>query len=121
MEISSISVDGLRKVNLVFTLAKIILNRYFLLLNVKKMALKLNITFKNIQTKQNSKVTYLGFILDENFRWAIDSKSNNEINSRLYLLSKEKTQILTPVLDELLCNSLIQPHFNYASSTPNLN
>ena len=65
MEISSISVDGLRKVNLVFTLAKIILNRYFLLLNVKKMALKLNITFKNIQTKQNSKVTYLGSILDE--------------------------------------------------------
>ena len=48
-------------------------------------------------------------------------KVTNKINSRLkYLHSKNK--ILTPALRRLLCNALIQPHFDCASSAwyPNL-
>ena len=45
----------------------------------------------------------------------------NKINSRLKFLHR-KNAFLTPVLRRLLCNALIQPHFDYASSAwyPNL-
>ena len=45
----------------------------------------------------------------------------NKINSRLKFLHI-KNKFLTPVLHRLLCNALIQPHFDYASSAwyPNL-
>ena len=45
----------------------------------------------------------------------------NKINSRLKFLHR-KIKFLTPALGRLLCNALIQPHFNYASSAwyPNL-
>ena len=45
----------------------------------------------------------------------------NNINSRLKFLHT-KNKFLTPVLRRLLCNALIQPHFDYASSAwyPNL-
>ena len=45
----------------------------------------------------------------------------NKINSRLKFLHR-KNEILTPVLRKLLCNGLIQRHFDYASSAlyPNL-
>ena len=39
----------------------------------------------------------------------------NKINSRLKFLNR-KNKFLTPVLRRLLCNALIQPHFDYASS-----
>ena len=46
----------------------------------------------------------------------------NKINNRLNVLYK-KNRYLTPCLKRLLCNALIQPHFDYACSTwyPNLN
>ena len=45
----------------------------------------------------------------------------NKINSRHNFLHR-KNKVLTPVLHRLLCNALIQPHFDYASSAwyPNL-
>ena len=45
----------------------------------------------------------------------------NKINSRLKFLNR-KNKFLTPVLCRLLCNALIQPHFDYALSAwyPNL-
>ena len=52
----------------------------------------------------------------------IGLKVLNKINSRLSFLYR-KQQFLTPYLKRLLCNSLIQPHFDYACSSwfPNLN
>ena len=45
----------------------------------------------------------------------------NNINSRLKFLHR-KNKFLTPALCRLLCNALIQPHFDYALSAwyPNL-
>ena len=44
-----------------------------------------------------------------------------KINSRLKFLHR-KNKFLTPALRRLLCNALVQPHFDYASSAwyPNL-
>ena len=83
---------------------------------------KLKIKYKNIQIKQHSKVTYLGCILDETMSGeSMALKVINKINSRLKFLHR-KNKFLTPTLRRLLCNALIQPHFDYASSAwyPNL-
>ena len=77
---------------------------------------KLNINYKNTQIKQHSKVTYLCCILDETMPGeSIALKIINKINSRLKFLHR-KNKFLTPALHRLLCNTLIQPHFDYASS-----
>ena len=59
-------------------------------------------------------------------RWTMSGESMalkviDKINSRLKFLHR-KNKFLTPVLRRLLCNALIQPHFDYASSAwyPNL-
>ena len=44
----------------------------------------------------------------------------NKINSRLKFLYR-KSRYLTPYLKQLLCNALIQPHFDYACSAWSLN
>ena len=88
---------------------------------IKKVP-KLKINYKNIQIKQHSKVTYLGCILDETMSGeSMAPKVINKINSRLKFLLR-KNKFLTPVLSRLLCNALIQPHFDYEPSAwyPNL-
>ena len=83
---------------------------------------KLKINYKNIQIKQHSKVTYLGCISDETVSGeSMALKEINKIKSRLKFLNR-KSKFLTPVVRRLLCNALIQPHFDYASSAwyPNL-
>ena len=78
--------------------------------------------YKNIQIKQHSKVTYLGCILDETMSGeSMVLKVTNKANSRLKFLHR-KNKFLTPTLRRLLCNALIEPHFDYASSAwyPNL-
>ena len=88
---------------------------------IKKVS-KLKINYKNIQIKQHSTVTYLGCILDETMSGeSMALKVINKINSRLKFLHR-KNKFLTPALRRLLCNALIQPHFDYASSGwyPNL-
>ena len=45
----------------------------------------------------------------------------NKVNNKLKCLNR-KNRFLTPALRRLLCNALIQPHFDYACSAwyPNL-
>ena len=88
---------------------------------IKKVP-KLSITYKRMQIKQYSKVTYLGSILDDTMsREVMATKVINKINSRLKFLPR-KNKFLTPALRRLLCNALIKTHFDYASSAwyPNL-
>ena len=88
---------------------------------IKKVP-KLKINYKNIQIKQHSKVAYLGCILDETMSGeSMTLKLINKINSRLKSLHR-KNNFLTLALRRLLCNALIQPYFDYASSAwyPNL-
>jgi len=72
---------------------------------------------------QHSKVSYLGCILDENLNG--ESMAYNvikKINMKLMFLYR-KNKFLTPQLRRMLCNALIQPHFDYASTAwyPSLN
>ena len=68
---------------------------------------KLKIKFNNIQIKQHSKVTHLGFILDETMsEESMALKVINKINSRLKFLHR-KNKFLNSALRRLLCNALI--------------
>ena len=83
---------------------------------------KLKIIYNNIRIKQHSRVAYLGCILEETMSG--ESKANkviSKVNARLKFLHR-KNKYLTPNLRRLLCNALIQPHFDYACSAwyPNL-
>ena len=83
---------------------------------------KLNVTYQGIDIKQNSQVTYLGCILDETMSGKpVANKAIKKINSGLNYLFRKK-HFLTPNLMRLLCNALIQPHFDYACTAwyPNL-
>ena len=75
---------------------------------------KLDITCQGIDIKQNSQVTYLGCILDETMsREPMTYKTIKKTNFRLNYLFRKK-HFLTTSLRRLLCNALIQPHFDYA-------
>ena len=83
---------------------------------------KLNIRRGDIEIKQYSKVTYLGCILDENMSGEhMATKVLQTINSRLRFLNRNK-KVLNQALKRMLCNALIQPHFDYACQAwyPNL-
>ena len=82
---------------------------------IKKVR-KLNIQYGNIQIKQHSKVKYLGCMLDETISGETMALSViNKINDKLKFFYR-KNGFLTPTLRQLLCNALIQPHFDYACS-----
>ena len=88
-----------------------------------KRAGKLEIPFNNIEIKQYSSLTYLGCILDNTLSCeAMATKTIKKINARLKFLQR-KNDFLTLDLRRLLCNALIQPHFDYVCSSwfPNLN
>ena len=70
--------------------------------------------YGNIEIKQYNKVTYLGCILDNDLSGeSMATKVLSLVNSRLkFLYWKQK--FLTLPLRRLLCNALIQPHYNYA-------
>ena len=73
--------------------------------------------------KQNSQVTYLGYILDHRMSpEPMAYKTIKKINSKLNRFYRKK-YILTPRFRQLLCNALIQLHFDYACPAwyPNLN
>ena len=68
-------------------------------------------------------MTYLGCILDNYLSGeSMASKVLSKINGRLKFLYRKQT-FLNNHLRRLLCNALIQPHYDYACSTwyPNLN
>ena len=78
--------------------------------------------YNGIEIKQYSKVTYLGCLLDEPVSGeSMALKTIKKINQKLKILYR-KNRILTPKFRQLLCNGIIQPHFDYACSAwyPNL-
>ena len=83
---------------------------------------QLNIKYKVINIKQHSEVTYLGCVLDETMSGEpMALKVINKINGKLKFLYR-KNRFLSPELRRMLCNALIQPHFDYACPVwyPNL-
>ena len=81
-----------------------------------------HIKYGGMQIKQHSKVKYLGCLLRETMSGeAMALNVVNKINNRLKFLYR-KNSSLTPALRRLLCNALMQPHFDYACSAwyPNL-
>ena len=67
-------------------------------------------------------MTYLGCILEETMSGeSVANKVISKVNARLVFLHW-KNKYLTRNLRRLLCNALIQPHFDYACSVwfPNL-
>ena len=78
---------------------------------------------RDVKIKQYSKVTHLRCQLDESLPGeAMALSVINKANGGLKFLYR-KNRYLIPYLKRLLCNALIQPHFDYAYSTwyPNLN
>ena len=74
----------------------------------------LNIKYGDIKIKQHSKVTYLGCVLDNDLSGeSMATKVLGLINGRLKFLYR-KQRFLTDPLRRLLCNALIQPHYDYA-------
>ena len=74
----------------------------------------LNLKYGDIEIKQHSKVTYLGCTLDNILSGEhMAAKVLNTINNRLKFLYR-KQKFLSLSLRRLLCNALIQPHFDYA-------
>ena len=81
-----------------------------------------SIMYNGIKINQYSKVTYLGCLLDETFSGeSMALKTIKRINQKLRFLYR-KNWFLIPELRQLLCNVIIQPHFDYACSAwyPNL-
>ena len=84
-------------------------------LNKCKKLLKLNISYRSLKIKQClEEVTYLSCI-ETNLRRVNGTNIVSKIN--IYLIFfHQKNKFLPPQLRWLLCNALIQPHFNYACS-----
>ena len=75
-----------------------------------------------LEIKQYSQVTYLGCVLDKTMSAeSLTLKTTKKINQKHKFLYG-KNWFLTPELRRLLCNAMIQPHFDYACSAwyPNL-
>ena len=83
---------------------------------------QLKMKYKDINLKQHSEVTYLGCVLDETMsREPMALKVITKMNGKLKFLYR-KNRFLSPELRRMLCNALIQPHFDYACPAwyPNL-
>ena len=83
----------------------------------------LDLRYGDIEIKQHSKVTYLGCILDNDLSGeSMATKVLRLVNNRLKFLY-QKQKFLTLSLRQLLCNALIQLHYDYVCSAwyPSLN
>ena len=83
----------------------------------------LDLRYGDIEIKQHSKVNYLGCILDNDLSGeSMTTKVLSLVNNRLKFLYR-KQKFSTLLLRRLLCNALIQPHYDYACSAwyPSLN
>ena len=77
----------------------------------KIMEVRKLISYKNMQIKQHSKVTYLGCIINETMSGeSMALKVIDKINLGFKFLHR-KNKFLTLALSRLLCNALIQPSF----------
>ena len=83
---------------------------------------QLNILRGNNKIKQHTSVSYLGCIMDCNLSGnEMATMVLKKVNSKLKFLYR-KQNVLNKGLRRLLCNALIQPHFDYACQAwfPNL-
>ena len=84
---------------------------------------QLNIRYNHINIKQHSQVTYLGCVLDD--RMSCEPMQLKVINKIYGILNffYRKNRYPTKELRRMLCNALIQPHFDYECPAwyPNLN
>ena len=83
---------------------------------------KLDIRYKDIKIKQHKHVNYRGCMLDESMLGeTMALRVIEKINSGLKFLYR-KNRFLDVPLHRLLCNALIEPHFDYACTAwyPNL-
>ena len=77
---------------------------------------QIDITRGDIKIKQHRSVTYLGCELDQYLSGeSMVTKVLGKINGRLKFLCRKKS-FLSGSLRRMLCNSLIQPHFDYSCS-----
>ena len=73
-----------------------------------------HLVVKNNTIKQYRMVEYLGCCLNNNLSGeSMAMKSLTKINTKLHFLHRQN-EFLNPKLRRLLCNALIQPHFDYA-------
>ena len=78
--------------------------------------MEINISFPGHSIKQHETVEYLGCQLDFKLSGeAMASKVLKEINAKLKFLYRQ-SRYLTHAYKRLLCNTLIQPHFDYGCS-----
>ena len=78
---------------------------------------KINISFVGHSIKQHKTVEYLGCQLNSKLSGeATASKVLKKINAKLKFLYPQG-RYLTPAYRRLLCNALIQPHFDYGCSS----
>ena len=78
-----------------------------------KTEAKLNICFQNHSIKQYNCVEYLGCLLDNNLSGeSMTRRALKKINGKLRVLYRQAI-FLNPACKRLLCNALIQPHFDY--------
>ena len=74
----------------------------------------LNIVYNGTEIKSYEKVKYIGCILHQNLSGeSIALNIIDKVNSRLKFLHRQN-RFLTPPLNRILCNALIQPLFDYA-------
>ena len=82
-----------------------------------KTEAKLNICFQNHSIKQYNCVEYLGGLLDNNFSGeSMTRRALKKINEKLRFLYGQAI-FLNPACKQLLCNALIQPHFDYGCTS----
>ena len=84
---------------------------------------QIDISYKDVKIKQYSKVTYLGCVLDKCLTGeSMAIQVCTKVTSKLTFLYR-KNMFLSKDLRRLLCNALIQQHFDYACVAwyPNLN
>ena len=90
--------------------------------NLRKGAEELKVTRNDVTLKQHSTVEYLGCLLDSTLSGEeMAAKVLTKVNGRLRFLYRQG-KYLNSRLRRMLCNTIIQPHFDYASSAwfPNL-
>ena len=79
-----------------------------------KLVEELDIRYKDIKIKQYKHVDFLGYMLDESVSGeTMALRVIEKFNPRLKFLYR-KNWFLDVPLCRLLCNALIQPHFDYA-------
>ena len=82
-----------------------------------KTEAKLNISFQDHSIKQYNYVEYLGCLLDNNLCGeSMARKALIKINGKLKLFYRQAI-FLNPACKRLLCNALIQLHFDYACTS----